>query len=74
MTSLNAVLGTVIDWLQLPFRGLPPIVGVIVWSIPVSIFALWVFGKTSNQEKITEVKSKIDELLAEIKKYKQDVS
>ena len=73
MTSLNAVLGTVIVWLQLPFRGLPPIVGVIVWSIPVSIFALWVFGKTSNQEKITEVKSKIAASLFEIRLFNDDL-
>jgi uncharacterized membrane protein (DUF106 family) len=73
MTALNAVLGAVIDWLQLPFRGLPPIVGVIVWSIPVSVFALWVFGKTSNQEKITAVKAKIAASLFEIRLFNDDL-
>jgi len=73
MTSLNAVLGTLIDWLQMPFRGLPPIVGVIVWSIPVSVFALWVFGKTSNQDKITAVKAKIAASLFEIRLFNDDL-
>ena len=73
MTTLNAVLGTLIDWLQLPFRGLPPIVGVIVWSIPVSVFALWVFGKTSNQAKITAVKDKIAASLFEIRLFNDDL-
>jgi len=73
MTSLNAALGTLIDWLQLPFRGLPPIVGVIVWSIPVSVFALWVFGKTSNQDKITAVKAKIAASLFEIRLFNDDL-
>ena len=73
MTSLNTVLGSVIDWLQLPFRGLPPIVGVIVWSIPVSVFALWVFGKTSNQDKITAVKAKIAASLFEIRLFNDDL-
>lgn len=73
MTSLNAVLGTLVDWLQLPFRGLPPIVGVIVWSIPVSVFALWVFGKTSNQAKITAVKGKIAASLFEIRLFNDDL-
>ena len=73
MTSLNAILGTVIDWLQLPFRGLPPIVGVIVWSIPVSVFALWVFGKASNQDKITAVKGKIAASLFEIRLFNDDL-
>ena len=73
MTSLNTVLGSVIDWLQLPFRGLPPIVGVILWSIPVSVFALWVFGKTSNQDKITAVKAKIAASLFEIRLFNDDL-
>lgn len=73
MTTLNAVLGTIIDWLQIPFSGLPPIVGVIVWSIPVSVFALWVFGKTSNQEKITAVKAKIAASLFEIRLFNDDL-
>jgi len=73
MTGLNAILGTVIDWLQIPFRGLPPMIGVIVWSIPVSIFALWVFGKTSNQTKISAVKDKIAASLFEIRLFNDDL-
>jgi uncharacterized membrane protein (DUF106 family) len=73
MTALNAVLGTLIDWLQLPLRGLPPIVGVILWSVPVSVFALWVFGKTSNQAKITAVKNKIAASLFEIRLFNDDL-
>jgi hypothetical protein len=73
MTSLNAILDQVIDWLQLPFRDLPPIVGVIVWSIPVSIFALWVFGKTSNQARISAVKRKIYASLFEIRLFNDDL-
>ena len=73
MTSLNAVLGTVMDWLQLPMRGLPAMIGVIVWSIPVSVFALWVFGKTSNQQKISAVKDKIAASLFEIRLFNDDL-
>jgi uncharacterized membrane protein (DUF106 family) len=73
MTGLNAILGTLIDWLQIPFRGLPPMIGVIVWSIPVSVFALWVFGKTSNQAKISAVKDKIAASLFEIRLFNDDL-
>jgi len=73
MTLINAVLGPIIDVLQIPFRGLPAVVGVVVWSIPVSIFALWVFGKTSNQAKITEVKNKIAASLFEIRLFNDDL-
>jgi uncharacterized membrane protein (DUF106 family) len=73
MTLVNAILGPIIDVLQAPFRGTPPIVGVIVWSIPVSIFALWIFGKTSNQSKITEIKNKIAASLFEIRLFNDDL-
>ncbi len=73
MTGLNAVLGTVIDWLQMPMHGLPAMIGVIVWSIPVSVFALWVFGKTSNQQKISAVKDKITASLFEIRLFNDDL-
>jgi hypothetical protein len=73
MTVLNAVLGPIIDALQLPFRGLPPVIGVVVWSIPVAVFALWVFGKTSNQAKITAVKGKIAASLFEIRLFNDDL-
>ena len=73
MTSLNTLLGTVIDWLQMPMRGLPAILGVIVWSIPVGVFALWVFGKTSNQDRIAEVKRRIYGGLFEIRLFNDDL-
>jgi uncharacterized membrane protein (DUF106 family) len=73
MTLINSVLGPVIDILQLPLRSLPPIIGVILWSIPVSVFALWVFGRTSNQAKIAEVKDKIAAALFEIRLFNDDL-
>jgi len=59
MTILNDLLRPIFDWLQYPLRGLPSFVGILIWSIPVGVFALWVFGKTSNQDRIAEVKRRI---------------
>ncbi|MGD8440631.1 MAG: hypothetical protein PVG53_08850 [Holophagae bacterium] len=73
MTTVNVVLGRVIDWLQTPMRDLPPIVGVLVWSVPVAIFALWVFGKTSNQSRIADVKRQIAASLFEIRLFNDDL-
>lgn len=73
MSALNSVLRTVFDLLQTPFSGLPPLVGIIVWSIPVSVFALWVFKKTSNQHRITAVKAKIHACLFEIRLFNDDL-
>jgi hypothetical protein len=73
MTVLNRILGAVIDWLQLPFRDMAPIAGVVVWSIPVSVFALWVFGRTSNQARIAAVKNQIAAALFEIRLFNDDL-
>jgi len=73
MTFLNDLLRPVFDWLQYPLRGLPPFVGVLIWSIPVGVFALWVFGKTSNQDRIAEVKRRIHAGLFEIRLFNDDL-
>jgi hypothetical protein len=73
MTTVNVVFGSVVDWLQTPMRDLPPIVGVLVWSVPVSIFALWVFGKTSNQSRIADIKRRIAASLFEIRLFNDDL-
>lgn len=73
MTALNRILGALVDWLQRPLGGAPPIVGLVLWSIPVSVFALWVFGKTSNQTRIAAVKNQIAAALFEIRLFNDDL-
>jgi uncharacterized membrane protein (DUF106 family) len=73
MTFLNNLLRPVFDWLQWPLGGLPAVIGVLVWSIPVGVFALWVFGKTSNQDRIAEVKRRIYAGLFEIRLFNDDL-
>ena len=73
MTLLNDLLRTVFDWLQSPLRGLSPLFGVLLWSIPIGVFALWVFGKTSNQERIAAVKKRIHAGLFEIRLFNDDL-
>ena len=73
MATINAFLRVVIDLLNAPLRGLAPIWGVIIWSIPVGILALIVFGKTSNQERIAAVKAKIHAALFEIRLFNDDL-
>lgn len=73
MEYLNAVLRIIFDAMQKPLASLPAWVGVALWSIPASIFALWIFKRTSNQEQITAVKSKIYACLFEIRLFNDDV-
>jgi uncharacterized membrane protein (DUF106 family) len=73
MKFINDLLRPVFDLLQAPLAGLPAFVGILVWSIPVGVFALWVFGKTSNQERIAEVKRRIHAGLFEIRLFNDDL-
>ena len=73
MEFLNAILRPVFDTLLGPLASLPAWVGIFLWSIPVSIFALWIFKRTSNQDRITAVKAKIHACLFEIRLFNDDV-
>jgi hypothetical protein len=73
MSILNLTIGTVVDLLQAPFEGLPPVLGILVWSIPTGVFALWVFKKSSNQQQIAAVKRKIHVCLFEIRLFNDDL-
>jgi uncharacterized membrane protein (DUF106 family) len=73
MRLVNDLLRPVFDLLQAPLAGLPSLVGILIWSIPVGVFALWIFGKTSNQERIAEVKRRIHAGLFEIRLFNDDL-
>ena len=73
MEFLNATLRAVFDTLMGPFASVPSWVGILLWSIPVSIFALWIFKISSNQDRITAVKAKIHACLFEIRLFNDDI-
>ena len=73
MKLINDLLRPIFDLLQSPFIGLPAFIGILVWSIPIGVFALWVFGKTSNQDRIAEVKRRIHAGLFEIRLFNDDL-
>ncbi len=73
MKLINDLLRPLFDLLQAPLAGMSAFFGVLVWSIPVGVFALWVFGKTSNQKRIAEVKRRIFAGLFEIRLFNDDL-
>lgn len=73
MALVNSLLRPVFDLLQRPFEHLPSLVGITVWSIPVAIFALWIFKRFSNQDRISEVKRRIQGCLFEIRLFNDDL-
>jgi len=73
MSFLNAFLTAVFDVLLRPFRELPPLVGLLVVSLPVAIGMLLVFKATSNQTALEAVKRQIHACLFEIRLYNADM-
>jgi uncharacterized membrane protein (DUF106 family) len=73
MSLLNTALRTFFDGFLFPFRGLPPIYGLIVVSVLTSIGMLLVFKATSNQKALDEVKRKIHACLFEIRLHNDDL-
>jgi hypothetical protein len=72
VSILNTVLGGLVDALLYPFRGLPPLVGLVVVSVLTSMAMLLVFRATSNQEGIEAVKRRIAAGVFEIRLFNDD--
>lgn len=72
MSLVNQILREFFDLLLLPFRTMPPLVGILVVSILTAVGMLVVFKATSDQEALAEVKRKIHAGLFEIRLFNDD--
>jgi hypothetical protein len=73
MEILNRPLRALFDTVLAPFRGLDAMVGLTIVSLVVSIGLLWVFKRTSNQDKLADVKRKIHAGLFEVRLFNDDL-
>lgn len=73
MSILNSLLRPLIDTIQAPLAGSSPLLGITLWSIPTAWFALLVFKWASNQDRIAEVKRRIQACLFEIRLFNDDL-
>ena len=73
MSLLNALLARTFDLLLLPFRQLPPIVGLAVVSLATAILMLLIFKRTSNQTRLAAVKQQIHAAIFEIRLFNDDL-
>jgi uncharacterized membrane protein (DUF106 family) len=73
MSMVDAVLGACFNVLLLPFRGLPPLIGLVFLSLLAAIAMLLVFKRTSDQGAITAVKRKIHACLFEMRLFSDDL-
>lgn len=62
-----------VDLLLVPFRQLPPIVGLVVVSLATAVAMLLIFKKTSNQTRLAAVKRQIHAALFEIRLFNDDL-
>ncbi len=73
MWLVNRPLRWVFDLIVLPFRGMPPIVGLTVISLLVSVGMLIGFRAVSDQDALDAVKRRIYGGVYEIRLYKDDL-
>ena len=73
MWLVNRPLGWVFDLIVLPFRGMPPIVGLTVISVLVSAGMMIGFRAVSDQDALEAVKRRIYGGVYEIRLYKDDL-
>ncbi len=70
---LNSAVGSVISIIFLPFSSLNPWVAMLVISLLTALLMLFIYKKTSNQERIRRVKNRIKASLLEIRLYQNDL-
>lgn len=73
MTTLNSLLRGLFDTLLVPFRNLPPLVGLLVVSLLTAVGMLVVFKATSDQSGLAAVKRRIHAGLFEIRLFNDDI-
>ncbi|MGB9893174.1 MAG: hypothetical protein ACPLRA_02085 [Candidatus Saccharicenans sp.] len=69
---LNKALGLVIKIIFRPFISFNPWVAMIIISLLTALLMLFIYKKTSNQEGIKKVKSRIKASLLEMRLYQND--
>jgi uncharacterized membrane protein (DUF106 family) len=73
VTILNTFLASAFDLLLLPFRQLPPVVGLSFISLLTAAGMLLVFRATSDQRRIEQVKRAMVAALFEIRLFNDDL-
>ncbi len=70
---INSVLTPIFDVICWPFRALAPIWALGVISLASGIFLVWLFGKTSDQDRIREIRDRIRGNLIGVRLFQHDI-
>jgi uncharacterized membrane protein (DUF106 family) len=73
MSVLNTIIGRAFDVVFTPLALLPPFWGLAVMSLVTAIGMLLVYRRTSNQERLAQVKRSIHAAIFEIRLFNDDL-
>ncbi len=73
MSLFNAFFRAIFDRMMGPFEGMPALVTLLPISLVFSVFALYAFKWTSDQDAMEEVKRKIHAGIFEIRLFNDDL-
>ena len=71
--AVNRALTPLFDLLCWPFRALPPIWAMLVISALSGVAMVWIFGKTSDQDRIRQLREQIRGNLIGVRLFQRDV-
>src|ERR1043166_7551243 len=69
MHVINSIIDAMLRAFYAAFSWAPPVLGLTLLSAAVGIGMLWVFRKTSNQQRMKAVKRKVYASLLELRVY-----
>ena len=73
VSLINAILTPVFDVICWPFRALAPNWALAVISFAAGIFLVWLFGKTSDQDRIRAIRDRIRGNLLGVRLFQHDI-
>ena len=73
VNAVNVVLTPLFDLICWPFRTVSPIWALTVISFASGIFLVWLFGKTSDQDRIREIRDRIRGNLIGVRLFQHDI-
>jgi uncharacterized membrane protein (DUF106 family) len=73
VSTINAIIGRTFDLIFTPLALLPPFWGLAVMSLVTAVVMLLVYRKTSNQERLAQVKRSIHAAIFEIRLFNDDL-
>jgi len=73
MSIFNAIMNSLFNVILFPFKGMPPVVGLAVFSVVAGVLLLLLYKYTSPQKRIKTVKARIKAGLLAIRIFKDDL-